>query len=223
MSTSGASTSGAGAVPDAADLPTLPPLARPGDTPWRDPSSWWPAMTEATRHLDPPLGVLSWGALAHNAADLRDRAGGRPIRVASKSVRVRAVLEAVLALPGYAGVLAYTLPEALWLAGHGDPFDDVVVGYPSVDRGALRRLGSDPELAGRVTIMVDDPAQLDVVDAAIGARELAPVRVALELDASYRSRVLGHVGVRRSPVRSPRACAGSPRRWSAGPASPSSG
>ena len=53
----------------------------------------------------------------------------------------------MLARPGFAGVLAYTLPEALWLADGADPVsDDVVVGYPSADRSALRRL--PPRSAG---------------------------------------------------------------------------
>ena len=66
-----------------------------------------------------------------------------PLRVASKSVRVRGVLDAVLALPGYAGVLAYTLPEALWLA---ETHDDIVLGYPSVDRAALAALAADGKM-----------------------------------------------------------------------------
>src|SRR5690606_31728937 len=135
-----------------------------------------------------------------------DRAEGTPIRVASKSVRVRAVLDAVLRLPGYSGILAYTLPEALWLARPGDGadgHDDIVVGYPTADRAAIRRLAADAELARRITIMVDDVAQLDLVDAVAPPGRRAEVRVAIELDASYRSRLLGHVGVRRSPVFDP--------------------
>lgn len=179
-------------------------LARPADRPWERSAEYWPALSAATARLDPPLGAIDRGALAHNAHDLLDRADGLPIRVASKSVRVRGVLDAVLALPGYRGVLAYTLPEALWLAEVGDErYADVVVGYPTVDRGALARLAADEALAERVTIMVDDVAQLDLVDtvAAPGAR--AEIRVCLELDAAFRHPVLGHLGVRRSPLRTP--------------------
>ena len=68
-----------------------------------------------------------------------------PIRVASKSVRVRAVLDAVLALPGYHGVLAYTLAEALWLA---ETIEDVVRRLPDrrprVDRDAGPHARSSP-------------------------------------------------------------------------------
>jgi len=178
-------------------------LARPSSEPWLTPSTYWPQLSAATAELDPPYGVISVPALAHNTFDMLDRAHGTTIRVASKSVRVRGVLDAVLAIPGYAGVLAYTLPEALWLAsavdGHA-AIDDVVVGYPTVDRGALRELGSSPELAARVTIMVDSVAQLDLVDAAIPPSQRESIRVCLELDASWDTWFLGHTGVRRSPV-----------------------
>ncbi|MGV3714214.1 alanine racemase [Pseudolysinimonas sp.] len=177
-------------------------LERQISAPWDDAHDWWPSLTAATHDLDAPVGVLSVEALASNAFDLLDRARGLPIRVASKSVRVRGVLDAVLALPGYRGILAYTLAEALWLA---ETRDDIVVGYPTADRGALRRLATDETLASRVTIMVDDVAQLDLVDAVVAPEKRAVIRVALELDASYRSRLLGHVGVRRSPVHAPAA------------------
>jgi len=177
-------------------------LTRPASAPWRDdPAGYWGAFETATAHLDTPLGVVSVEALAANAFDMLDRAQGTPIRVASKSVRVRGVLDAVLALPGYSGILAYTLPEALWLAGQGH--EDVVVGYPTADRTALARLAADEELAARVTIMVDDVAQLDLVDAVAAPVGRAAIRVCLELDASFRAPVLGHLGVRRSPVHEP--------------------
>jgi D-serine deaminase-like pyridoxal phosphate-dependent protein len=179
-------------------------LTRPSGEPWGTPSTWWPTLTAATRALDAPVGVLAVEALAANAFDLLDRAEGMPIRVASKSVRVRGVLDAVLALPGYRGILAYTLADALWLA-ETDTSDDIVIGYPTADRGALARLAADDKLASRVTLMIDDIAQLDLVDAVAAPGKRAVIRVAIELDASYKSRALGHVGVRRSPVYTPEA------------------
>jgi D-serine deaminase-like pyridoxal phosphate-dependent protein len=186
-------------------------LERPSEGPWHEPAVYWPGLEAATADLDPPYGVISLPALAHNAFDLLDRAAGTPIRVASKSVRVRGVMDAVLALPGYAGVLAYTLAEANWLATElpasddspGHPaIPDVVVGYPTTDRAALRTLATTPHLAARVTIMVDSIDQLDLVDAVIAPSLRSSIRVCLELDASWESRALGHVGVRRSPLHS---------------------
>lgn len=156
-------------------------------------------LERATAELDPPFAVVDLGAYAANAAALVGRAGGKPVRLATKSVRCRELTRATLAQPGWAGALALTLPEALWLA---PDVTDVVVGYPSVDRAALRRLASDEVAAARVTLMVDDVAQLDLVEAVAPG---LPIRVCLDLDASLRlagGRV--HLGPRRSPVHGPR-------------------
>lgn len=168
--------------------------------PWLDPARHWPALTAATRHLDAPVGAIHLGALRHNAQDMTRRAAGTPIRIASKSVRVRGVVEALLAQPGYRGVLAYTLAEALWLA---ETIDDVVVGYPTAERGSIRRLATDAAVASRVTLMVDSPQQLDLVDDVLAPGQREEMRVCLELDASWNAPMLGHLGVRRSPVHAP--------------------
>lgn len=167
------------------------------DRPWRTPAEWWPRLASATDGVEPPFGVIAVEALAANAHDMLARAQGTPIRVASKSVRVRGVLDAVLALPGFHGILAYTLPEALWLA---ETHEDVVVGYPTADHLAIAQLAADERLASRVTLMVDSLKHLDLVDRIAPPGQRAEIRVCLELDASYRNPVLGHVGVRRSPV-----------------------
>jgi len=165
--------------------------------PWRDPARFWGGMSAATADLDTPFGAISVPALAWNAHDMLRRANGTTIRIASKSVRVRGVLDAVLALPGYRGVLAFTLAEALWLA---ETIDDVVVGYPTADRGAIATLGASAALAGRVTLMVDSIDQLDLIDAVRPPGTRETIRVALELNASWRSKMLGYLGVHRSPI-----------------------
>ncbi|GAA4087426.1 MULTISPECIES: amino acid deaminase/aldolase [Streptomyces] len=155
----------------------------------------------ATAHLDAPVAIVDLEAFDANADDLVRRAAGKPIRVASKSVRCRALLERVLARPGFAGIMSFTLAESLWLARAG--FEDVLLAYPSADRTAFAELASDPKLAAAVTVMVDDPAQLDLVDAARERQDLE-VRVCLELDTSlqlFGGRV--RVGARRSPLRTP--------------------
>ncbi|WP_431982097.1 amino acid deaminase/aldolase [Streptomyces qinglanensis] len=155
----------------------------------------------ATAHLDAPLALVDLAAFDANADDLVRRAGGKPLRVAGKSVRCRALLERVLAKDGFRGVMSYTLAESLWLARSG--VEDVLLAYPSADRAGYAELASDPKLAAAVTVMVDDPAQLALIDAARdGGTE--PIRVCLELDTSLR--LLGgriRVGARRSPLHSP--------------------
>ncbi|WP_432066745.1 amino acid deaminase/aldolase [Streptomyces sp. C10-9-1] len=160
----------------------------------------------ATAHLDAPLALVDLDAFDANAADLVRRAGGKPVRVASKSVRCRALLERVLAREGFAGVMAFTLGESLWLARAG--FRDVLLAYPSADRAGFAELAGDAELAAEVTVVVDDPAQLDLIDSSRrGGR--AEVRVCLELDTALH--LLGgrlRVGARRSPLRGPAELAG---------------
>ncbi|MER7924547.1 MULTISPECIES: amino acid deaminase/aldolase [unclassified Streptomyces] len=155
----------------------------------------------ATAHLDAPVAIVDLDAFDANADDLVRRAGGKPVRVASKSVRCRTLLERVLARDGFAGLMSFTLAESLWLARSG--FDDVLLAYPSADRAAFGELANDPKLAAAVTVMIDDPAQLKLIDdARDGGREV--VRVCLELDTALR--MLGgriRVGALRSPLRSP--------------------
>ena len=159
---------------------------------------------EATRDLDPPLAIIDLDAFDHNAADMVRRAGGRPIRVASKSLRCRYLVERTLALPGYAGVLAYSLPEALWLCAAGTA-SDFVVAYPTVDRAALRALAADATAQRTITIMVDSVEHLDLIDTVLGQGH-PTIRVCLELDVSWRpvaGRSLVHIGTRRSPLHTP--------------------
>ncbi|MEU2833636.1 amino acid deaminase/aldolase [Streptomyces lavendulae] len=155
----------------------------------------------ATAHLDAPLAIVDLDAFDANADDLVRRAGGKPVRVASKSVRCRALLERVLERPGFAGIMSYTLAESLWLARSG--FEDVLLAYPSADRAGFGELAHDAKLAAAVTVMVDDPAQLDLIEGARGGGA-EEVRVCLELDTALH--LLGgrfRVGARRSPLREP--------------------
>ncbi len=157
-------------------------------------------LNTATSGFEAPLAAVDMDAWDVNATDLVQRAAGKPIRVASKSLRSRTLLRDVLSRDGFESVLALTLSEALWIVATGLG-DDVVVGYPSADRRCLSRLAGDDELADKVTLMVDDVAQLDLVDAVAPADERAEVRVCLDLDLSWRA--LGgrvRIGAKRSPL-----------------------
>ncbi|ARQ67918.1 alanine racemase [Streptomyces marincola] len=170
-------------------------------------------LARATAGLEPPFAVVDLAAFRANAADLARRALGKPVRVASKSLRCADLLGLARGLPGFRGVLAYTLPEALWLAGErgagqapgtGAGGSDVVVAYPTADTAALRRLAGDDLLARRVTLMVDSVEHLEFLASAARPAAARPLRLCVELDVSLRlfaGRV--HLGARRSPVRDP--------------------
>ena len=151
----------------------------------------------ATAGLPAPLVAVDLDAFDANADDLVRRAGGLPIRVASKSLRCRTLLDRVLARPGFAGVMAYAVPEAVWLVGAG--VRDVFVAYPSVDEAALRAVATDDLLRAEVTVTIDSVEHVRWLRDTLGD-DLAGLGVALDCDASLRvGRV--HLGVRRSPTR----------------------
>ena len=163
----------------------------------------------ATASVQPPLAVVDLDAFDANAADLVRRASGKPIRVASKSVRCRTLLARALSRPGFAGVMAYAVPEARWLVASG--FEDVYVAYPSVDRAALAALAADAHQAAQVTLTVDSLEHVHFLAALDRPHGL---RVALDVDASLRLGRL-HLGVRRSPLREPADAAALARAASA--------
>lgn len=141
-----------------------------------------------------PTAVIDRRALAVNADELRRRAGGTPIRLASKSIRVRALLQELLGQPGFSGVLAYSAAEARWLVQHG--VRDVVVAYPTVDRETLRAVSCDARAAREIAFMVDLPEHVDLVAACAGEHEL---RLAIDVDCSLNLGAV-RVGAHRSRI-----------------------
>jgi len=164
-------------------------------------------LERATAALQAPFALVDLDALRANAEDLERRAGGKPIRLASKSLRCRALQQQVLTRGGFQGTLAFTLPEALWLASHGT--DDILVAYPTADAPALRTLAERSQSAAeRITVMVDSAEQLESLQGAIGTSGAAAVRVCIDVDSGWRT--LGgrvRVGVKRSPTHSPEQAA----------------
>jgi len=165
-------------------------------------------LERATEGIEPPFALVDLDAMWWNAADMLGRAAGKPVRIASKSVRCRPLLARMLAhSPGFRGLLTFTLPETLWLAREG--FENLVVAYPTGDRTAIGELAELTEArpAGAPVLMVDSPAHLDLIEEAAGPGT-APIRVAIELDVGYwalRGRL--KIGPKRSPVRTPRQAA----------------
>lgn len=149
-----------------------------------------------------PFAFVDLDAVWSNAADMLRRAQGKPIRVASKSVRCRPVIQRLLSLDrGFQGVLTFTLAETLWLWEQG--LRDLVIGYPTADRGCLTRLArltaEHPDEAP--VVMVDCVEHLDLIEEA-STSFVAPIRVAIEFDVSWwplGGRV--KIGPKRSPVR----------------------
>jgi D-serine deaminase-like pyridoxal phosphate-dependent protein len=169
--------------------------------------------------VDPPFAFVDLDAMWSNASEMLRRAGGKPIRVASKSIRCRPILEQILAHdPGFRGVLGYTLPEAVWLAEHG--ITDILIAYPTADRPAIAGLANltDDDPHGAPVLMVDSRAHLDLIEDVVGSGR-RPIRVAIEIDVSYwiaGGRV--KIGAKRSPIRTAEAAVALAREIESRPA-----
>jgi D-serine deaminase-like pyridoxal phosphate-dependent protein len=190
---------------DALPVAEAPPIAK--EPPIAEEA--YARLERATADLQAPFALVDLDALWANAEELRMRAAGKPIRLASKSLRCRALQERVLARGGFGGTLAFTLPEALWLASHGT--DDILVAYPTADTSAVRTLAEQSQSqteAGRITVMIDGVEQLELLERATDAAGGGELRVCIDVDASWWT--LGgrvRVGVKRSPTHTPEQAA----------------
>jgi D-serine deaminase-like pyridoxal phosphate-dependent protein len=151
--------------------------------------------------VEAPFAFVDLEAVWTNAEEMLGRAGGKPIRVASKSLRCRAVLETILARDTrFQGLMTFTLPETLWLAEQG--FENLLLAYPTADLGALEELAlrSAANPAGAPIVMVDCVRHLQMIESVLG-KGAPPLRVCIDVDASWwwlGGRV--KVGPKRSPI-----------------------
>lgn len=157
-----------------------------------------------------PLMVVDLDVLDENISRLAAVAwrAGKRLRVASKSVRVVALLRRILERGGEAvqGLMCFSPAEAALLAGEG--FDDLLLAYPRVGDADLQILWRLRQQGVQVCLMIDSVAHVQRLEKWWGARAGPGGRgvrlpVCLDLDMSYRP--LGgrgpHLGVQRSPLR----------------------
>ncbi|WP_152347190.1 amino acid deaminase/aldolase [Brevibacterium sp. CFH 10365] len=170
-----------------------------------------------------PTAVVDLDAFDANLDALAERARGLPIRLATKSLRVPAAIDRALAHPAFSGVLAFSVPEALYLHARG--VRDIVIGYPSLDRASLSRMFAEAGACENITVMIDSVDHLDIIEQArttIAEAGAASVRVCIDVDSSYRPAEswLGdrvHIGGRRSPIRDARSAVTLARQVAARP------
>ncbi|MCA9522855.1 MAG: alanine racemase [Myxococcales bacterium] len=119
---------------------------------------------------------------------------GKALRIATKSLRVPALIERAASLADSRRLMCFALDEACFLAEEG--FDDLLVAYPIVQSAELARARELTERGVRLTLMVDSIDHLDRIDATGGEGW----RVCVDVDVSYR--IAGrHLGAQRSPLR----------------------
>lgn len=153
-----------------------------------------------------PVVVVDLDAFDSNVAQIaeivRQGGHGHHLRMATKSVRVPALIRRILdSGEPYRGLMCYAVEEVSALADQG--FDDFLVAYPSVQPSDIKRLVQLTATGKTVRLVLDSVEQIERLSAANPSTE-HPLEVVLDVDMSLR--MAGgrlHLGVRRSPLRSP--------------------
>ena len=136
-----------------------------------------------------PCAYVDLDAFDANADVLAGQAAGIPIRLATKSVRARALIDRALNHQAFQGLMTFTLPESIWLHRHGR--HDLLCAYPqTTGLAVLDELDGDGPV-----LMVDSPEHLELITSQVQR----PVRVCIEISLN-----LGPIGVRRSAIRTPK-------------------
>ncbi len=150
-----------------------------------------------------PAAVVDMSAFDANIATFCDAIHRRDftIRIATKSIRVPALIRRIQDVGGdrIRGLMTFAAAETELLADHG--FDDFLLAYPvatSHDADLLAGISARGKLL-RVT--VDHADQLPLLSDAAGTAGTT-LRLCIDVDMSTRLPLVGHVGVRRSPLQS---------------------
>ncbi len=162
-------------------------------------SEAWAYYREALGGRALPAALVDLDRLDRNLADILERAGELPVRLASKSVRSQAILAYAQAFDErFQGLMCFHAREACMLAEHG--FTDLLVAYPTLESEAVRRVCEQIRRGGEITLMVDCPEHVRRLGT-IAEEQGVTLPLCLEVDMSMRLPGL-NFGVFRSPIRS---------------------
>jgi len=153
-----------------------------------------------------PLAFIDLDKFDANVAYVTElaKSAGKTIRLGSKSIRSVEMMRRIFDYDPdtYRGILTFTVEETVWLASQG--FDDMIVAYPTVQPSDIELLVEMTKAGAQVWLMVDSEEHLRRLSDA-GLASGTRLHACLEVDMAYRPFNLSsiHLGVRRSPVRTP--------------------
>ena len=145
-----------------------------------------------------PFAWLDMNALDENIATITSRAKGKNIRIATKSIRCRFVLDYLLEkLPHSFGLMAFTLEEALWLSELG--FTNILMGYPTYEKQLIEKVFSNPIHTNSICFMVDKLEHIEVLNE-IAVKHNAQAKICVDVDMSSTFPGI-YFGVYRSSIK----------------------
>jgi D-serine deaminase-like pyridoxal phosphate-dependent protein len=159
----------------------------------------YPYYREIFRGRPMPFAYLDLDLFTENIRQIAGKAGGKRIRVASKSLRCIAAMRRVLeANACFQGLMCFTAREAVYLAGQG--FRDLLIGYPTYNATDLGAVAQATAEGAQITLMVDSIAHIDQIER-VAEQYHVVLPICLDIDMSVNFPGL-HFGVWRSPLHS---------------------
>jgi D-serine deaminase-like pyridoxal phosphate-dependent protein len=149
-----------------------------------------------------PLGLVDLDAMDANVALFADVTRDKAVRVATKSIRSPALLRHAVDRGGapFGTLMTYAARETPWLLEAG--FKDLLLAYPTTQSGDLALVAKANAEGAVVSVVADASEHLDALEAA-GRAASTKIPVVIDVDVSYRAVGGVHLGVLRSPLRSP--------------------
>lgn len=145
-----------------------------------------------------PFAFVDMNALDENIETINKRAKGRNIRIATKSVRCRFLLQYIEEkLAHDFGFMAFTSEEALWLAQNG--FKNILIGYPMMDEKYVDEILSNTAYSQVITFMVDSVSHVEFLNK-IALKYQQKVNVCVDIDMSTQFPGI-YFGVYRSSLK----------------------
>ena len=144
-----------------------------------------------------PLAYVDLDLLEQNARDIASRLISKKIRIGTKSVRSRAVLDLLLKWnPLNEGCMTISSGEAVWLSKLG--YKNLVVGYPTVNMNEIKDVLESVRQGSTITLMADSKNHLDRYQR---LAHQAGVKLSIWLDVDASTPIPGiYFGVHRSSL-----------------------
>ena len=115
----------------------------------------WRAYRDALEGQPLPAGVVDLDAFEANIDAVVRLARGKPVRIATKSIRSPELVERILARGGSAfrGLMTYSAAETAFWAERGQR--DLLLAYPTLQRSDLYHLVRAQSLGATAAVVVD--------------------------------------------------------------------
>ncbi|MCS7074556.1 MAG: amino acid deaminase/aldolase, partial [Bacteroidia bacterium] len=129
-----------------------------------------------------PCAFLDLNRLQENITAVLKRAGNKPIRIATKSIRCVEIIQLIQKQSScFRGLMTYSPWETAFLCEQG--FDDFLLGYPVYQRSSIEVLIPWIQSGKNIVFMVDLPEHIQML-ATIAQEKQVSISVCIDLDLS---------------------------------------